>query len=504
MTLELLKRALDARVSEVLPEPTPLDRAVNLTARLSHPVLLKREDLTPVFSFKLRGAYNRITALSAEERARGVIAASAGNHAQGVAFAAQRLGIACRIVMPRTTPSIKVSAVRRLGATIDLVGDSYSDAADFCAELALGTGAVQIPPYDDLEVIAGQATVGLELLRQAPRDLGSIFVPIGGGGLASGVAAVVKELRPQVRVVGVHSLGSEAMKRSIAEGRRVRLDRVGIFADGVAVKQVGEHTLELCKRYLDGIVTVSTDEICAAIQDAFEDTRTVLEPAGALAIAGLKRVSAEGALPPGAAVAIASGANVPFAKVGYLAERAELGQFREAILVVTIPERPGSFLSFAEAIGDRNVTEFNYRLGSREAAHVFLGVEVTGADEARALADSLRGRGYATEDLSDDDLAKVHVRHMVGGRSSAARDEVLYTFEFPERPGALVEFLKSLGTRWNISLFHYRNHGSAYGRVLCGLEVPPAERDELTRALAGVGLSHEEETGSAAARLLLG
>jgi len=501
---DLLRRALNARVSDVLAEPTALDRATNLSIRLNHDVRLKREDLTPVFSFKLRGAYNRITALTSEELSRGVIAASAGNHAQGVAFAARRLGIACRIVMPRTTPSIKVAAVRRLGAAIDLVGDSYSDAAEYSAQVAAETGAVQIPPYDDVDVIAGQGTVGLEILRQAPRDLGSIFVPIGGGGLISGVAAVVKELRPHVKIVGVHSSGSEAMKRSIEAGQRLRLDRVSIFADGVAVKQVGAITFELCRNYVDEIITVSTDEICAAIQDAFEDTRSILEPAGALSIAGMKRRHATLGLPPGAAVAIASGANMSFAKLGYVAERAEMGQLREAILVVTIPEVPGAFLEFCGAIGDRSVTEFNYRLGSRTSADVFVGVEVAGSEELQALCEGLRAKGYVCDDLSHDDLAKTHVRHIVGGRSAAARDEVLYSFEFPERPGALFDFLRSLGARWNISLFHYRNHGSAYGRVLCGLEVPPSDRAELNRTLDQLGFAYEDETESPAARLLLG
>jgi threonine dehydratase len=504
MPYDLLKRALNARVSDVLPEPTPLDAAPNLSERLGHAIFLKREDLTPIFSFKIRGAYNRVSALSLEERARGVIAASAGNHAQGVAFAARRLGIQCRIVMPRTTPSIKVSAVRRLGAQIDLVGDSYSDAAEFSAEIARTTGAVQIPPFDDLDVIAGQATVGLEILQKAPRDLGSIFVPIGGGGLIAGIAAVVKELRPEVRIIGVHSAGSDAMRRSIAEGHRVRLDRVGIFADGTAVKQVGELTFELCKRYVDDIVVVTTDEICAAIQDAFEDTRTVLEPSDAQAIAAVKRVHGTTGLPKGPAVAIASGANISFAKLGYVVERAEVGQLREAILVVSVPERPGSFLEFCHVVGDRSVTEFNYRLGSREGADVFVGVEVGGAEELRALIQSFQERGYRCDDLSSDDLAKTHVRHMVGGRSANARDEVLFSFEFPERPGALLEFLKSLGARWNISLFHYRNHGSAFGRVLCGLEVPLAERGELVTTFDALGYPYEDETESPAARLLLG
>jgi threonine dehydratase len=494
MINDLLKRALRARVTDILPEPTPLDVAPNLSARLERPVLIKREDLTPVFSFKLRGAYNRMTALTPSELARGVIAASAGNHAQGVAFAAKRLGIGCRIVMPRTTPVIKVAAVRQLGAEIDLFGDSYSDAAEQCALLAKETSAVEIPPYDDLDVIAGQGTVGLEILRQA-RDVASICVPVGGGGLISGIASVVKELHPDVRVIGVQSSGSEAMRRSVEEGKRVRLDRVGIFADGVAVKQVGSITFDVCRRYVD--------EICAAIQDAFEDTRTVLEPAGALSIAGLKQAHATGLLPPGPAVAIASGANIPFAKLGYVSERAEVGQLREAIFVVTIPERPGAFLEFCRALGDRSVTEFNYRLGSRARAEVFVGVEVTGPEEARAVSESLTARGYQADDLSHDDLAKTHVRHMVGGRSAAARDEVLYSFEFPERPGALLEFLASLGARWNISLFHYRNHGSAFGRVLCGLEVPESDRSEFVRTVDALGLVYEDETASPAARLLL-
>lgn len=504
MTYDLLKRALNARVSDVLPEPTPLDRATNLSERLERAVYLKREDLTPVFSFKVRGAYNRISALEPEQRARGVIAASAGNHAQGVAFAARRLGLACRIVMPRTTPSIKVAAVRRLGAQIDLAGDSYTDAAELCAQIERETAMVSIPPFDDIDVIAGQGTIGLEILRQAPRDLASIFVPIGGGGLISGIASVVKELRPHVRIVGVHSTGSDAMLRSLREKRRIRLERVNLFADGAAVKQVGTLTLDLCQRYVDDVVVVSTDEICAAIQDAFEDTRTVLEPAGALSVAGMKRVHASGALPGGPVVAVASGANIPFAKLGYVAERAEFGQLREAILVVTIPERPGAFLDFCRVVGDRSVTEFNYRLGSRAAADVFVGLEVTSADELAAIARSFESRGYRCDDLSHDDLAKVHVRHMVGGRSANAKDEVLYSFEFPERPGALLEFLTGLGGKWNISLFHYRNHGSAYGRVLCGFEVPPEDRALFLQAIEALGLTYEEETHSPAARLLLG
>jgi threonine dehydratase len=500
---EMLKRVVNARVAEVLPEPTPLHPAPGLSARLGRSVLLKREDLTPIFSFKLRGAYNRIAHLDAAGRAAGVIAASAGNHAQGVAYAATRLGIRCRIVMPRTTPAIKVGAVRSYGVEVELVGDDYAAAAEHCAAVAAATGMTVVPPFDDLDVIAGQGTVGLEILRQAPRDLGSIFVPIGGGGLAAGLAAVVKELRPEVQIVGVEPDDSDAMTRSLAAGRRIVLEHVGRFADGVAVRQVGERTFELCQRHLDDTLTVTTDEICAAIKDAFEETRTVLEPSGALALAGLKRAAERGTLAAGAAVVIASGANMNFTRLGYVAERAEIGEHREAILAVTIPERPGAFLEFCRTIGARSVTEFNYRLASRAEAHVFVGLEVGGRTEAGEIAATLGVHGYACADLGEDDLAKTHVRHMVGGRSPTAGDEVLYSFEFPERPGALMQFLASLGSRWNISLFHYRNHGAAYGRVLCGFEVPPGERAALAGTLAELGFSCTDETENAAARFFL-
>jgi threonine dehydratase len=509
---QMLRRAFNARVGEVLPAPTPLDRAVTLSARLGRDVWLKREDLTPVFSFKLRGAYNAIVSLDEAARRAGVIAASAGNHAQGVAAAAGRLGLRCRIVMPRTTPTIKVEAVRRLGAAIDLVGDDYADAAAHCAVLARETGMTPIPPYDHLDVIAGQGTIALELLRQAPRDLSAIFVPVGGGGLASGVAAVVKELRPAVRVVGVQPDDSDAMTESLRLGRRVRREHVGLFADGVAAKEPGELTFALCQRYLDDCLTVSVDEICAAIRDAFQDTRSVLEPAGALALAGLKRAARDakaGAGGPsprlgdGGLVAVASGANMNFARLGYVAERAEVGEHREAIFAVTIPERPGAFLAFCQIIGARAVTEFNYRLASRSEAHIFVGVEVSGLDEARAIARDLLARGYPCVDLSENDLAKTHIRHMVGGRTPEVRDEVRVAVEFPERPGALTQFLGQLGSRWNISLFHYRNHGAAFGRVLCGLEVPPAEREELRARLDAIGFEWVDETENPAGRFFL-
>jgi threonine dehydratase len=487
----------------VLPAPTPLDRATTLSERLGCPVWLKREDETPVFSFKLRGAYNAIAALDEPARRAGVIAASAGNHAQGVAAAAARLGLRCRIVMPRTTPSIKVEAVRRLGAAFDLVGDDYAEAAAHCAEAARDTGMTVIPPYDHVDVIAGQGTVGLEILLQAPRDLAAVFVPIGGGGLAAGVAVAVKEIRPAVRVFGVQVDDADAMAQSLRLGRRVRRAHVGIFADGVAVAEPGEITFELCRRYLDGCLVVSVDEICAAIKDAFLDTRSVLEPAGALALAGLKRAVRGDGLGGGAMVAVASGANMNFARLGYVVERAEVGEHREAIFAVTIPERPGAFLAFCRALGERSVTEFNYRLSSRAEAHVFVGVEVAGRAAAHALAAELAAQGYGCVDLSDDDLAKTHVRHMVGGRATAARDEVRVAVDFPERPGALLQFLSQLGSRWNISLFHYRNHGAAFGRVLCGLEVPEAERDALRGQLDDIGFEWVDETDNPAGRFFL-
>jgi threonine dehydratase len=501
---EMLKRALNARVNEVLPAPTPLTDAPGLSERLGVPVAIKREDLTPVFSFKLRGAYNRIANLSDAELGRGILAASAGNHAQGVAFASRRRGARCRIVMPRTTPEIKVSAVRSYGAEIDLHGDNYSDAAGHAAELARSTGMTVIHPFDDLDVIAGQATVGLEILRQAPRELGAILVPIGGGGLISGVAAVIKELRPEVRVIGVQPEDSAAMSRSLAEGTRVSLDHVGIFADGVAVRQVGEHTLRLCQRYVDEVVLVSQDEICAAIQDAFLETRTLLEPAGALSIAGLKRVLArpEPKRSSLAHIVIASGANISLSRLGYIAERAEVGGDREALFAVTIPEKPGSFLTFCAALGPRSVTEFNYRLSSRSEAHVFIGVKVDGARGARAVESALANAGYDVSDLTHDELAKTHVRHMVGGLGQGVVSEVLYTFEFPERPGALLQFLTGLGGRWNISLFHYRNHGTGFGRVLCGFEVPEHERAELGAAFESLGFSHQPVADSPVTRFL--
>lgn len=499
---DLLRRVLDARVADVLPEATPLHAAPVLSEQVGRAVWLKREDLTPVFSFKLRGAYNRIAQLSVAEQRAGVIAASAGNHAQGVAFSAHRLGIAARIVMPRTTPAIKVSAVERLGAQVDLIGDSFSDAAAACSTLATETRMTMVPPYDDLDVIAGQGTIALEILRQAPRDLAAILVPVGGGGLAAGVASVVKALRPNVRVLGVQPDDSDAMTRSLAAGERITLPHVGIFADGVAVKQVGAHTFPLCRKHLDACFTVSLDEICAAIQDGFEATRSILEPAGALSLAGVRRLAESNALPEGAIVAVTSGANMNFARLGNIAERVQVGAHREAILAVTIPERPGAFLAFCRAVGTRNVTEFNYRVAGADGAHIFVGVAVDGTGETAALIQSLTAAGYAVLDLSHDDLAKTHVRHMVGGRADVAH-EMLLSFEFPERPGALLQFLSSLDPRWSISLFHYRNTGATFGRVLCGLDVQPGDRAELRRRLDGLGFDYTDESDNPAGHLFL-
>lgn len=500
---DLVRQVLTARVGEVLSGPTPLDPAPALSRALGIPVFLKREDLTPVFSFKLRGAHNRIAALGPEERTRGVIAASAGNHAQGVAFSAARLGIPCLIVMPRTTPHIKVEAVRGYGAQVELAGDNYSDAARHAEERAAATGMVPIPPYDDPLVIAGQGTVAAELLQQMPRDTAVVFVPVGGGGLAAGMAGFLKTVRPEIQVVGVEPVDADAMARSLEAGERVVLPDVGIFADGVAVRQVGILTFDLCRRFLDGVVRVTTDEICAAIKDVFHETRSVLEPAGALGVAGLRRWARTRSLPPGAAaVAVASGANMNFTRLRYVAERADVGDGREILLAVGIPERPGAFLRFATLLGDRGVTEFNYRLSSRAGAHVFVGLEA-GEGGVDSLLEHFREEGYDVEALGGDEVAQEHVRHMVGGRTPEVRDEILLTFQFPERPGALLQFLGSLGSRWNISLFHYRNHGAAYGRVLCGLEVPAMERTELRERLDRLGFPYSEVTGNPSVRRFL-
>jgi threonine dehydratase len=501
---DLLDRILTALVYDVAIE-SPLESARLLTARVGAPVWFKREDLQPVFSFKLRGAYNKIAHLDETTRSRGVIAASAGNHAQGVALAAQRLGCHATIVMPVTTPSIKVEAVRARGAEVVLHGDTFEGAFAHSQALLAAGGATYIHPYDDLDVIAGQGTIGMELLRQMPRGMEAVFVPVGGGGLIAGIAAFLKRLRPGIRVIGVEPVDADALYRSLAAGRRVKLETVGLFADGVAVSQVGEQTFELCRRYVDEVVLVSTDEICAAIKDVFEENRSILEPAGALAVAGLKAWAAKhaGRPSPGNLVAVLSGANTNFDRLRFVAERAELGEHREAILAVTIPERPGSFRAFCERIGQRSITEFNYRFADPSRAHIFVGVQVAHRAETQQLLEHLRADGLEATDLSDNEMAKLHIRHLVGGRAPGVVHERVLRFEFPERPGALLRFLDRMSRGWNISLFHYRNHGADYGRVLAGIQVPPGDQTEFQAFLDQLGYAWVDEGENPAYRLFL-
>jgi threonine dehydratase len=484
-------------------QETPFEPAPRMSRRLQNDVLLKREDLQPIFSYKLRGAYNRIAHLSAAERERGVIAASAGNHAQGVAFAARHLGLRALIVMPQTTPEIKVDAVRDLGAEVELAGDSYADAQARCAELAAERGLAFIHPFDDPLVIAGQGTVGDEILRHRFGDVSAIFVPVGGGGLIAGVGSYVKALRPAVRVIGVEPYGADAMYQSLAAGRRVALESVDLFADGVAVREVGAVTFPIVQSTVDEIVRVTNDEICAAIKDIFDDTRSIMEPAGALAVAGLRAwVERTGAVGERLA-AILSGANMNFDRLRFVAERAEVGDAREALFGVTIPERPGAFRAFCATIGRRVVTEFNYRLSGRDVAHIFVGIATRSRQDAAEIAAMLNDSGYTTVDLTGNETAKLHVRHMVGGRSPEVVDERLCRFEFPERPGALMAFLEKLGGRWNISLFHYRNHGADFGRVLAGFEVPVGDIPEFETFLDALGYRYQREVGNAAYDLFL-
>ncbi len=498
-----LERILTARVYDVAKE-SPLELAPRLSARLNNRVLLKREDLQPVFSFKLRGAYNKMVQLPSEVRARGVITASAGNHAQGVALAANKLGIKALIVMPRTTPGIKVSAVRAYGAKAILHGDTYDEAYLHAQQLAAERELSFVHPYDDPDVIAGQGTVGMEILRQHPDALHAIFIPVGGGGLIAGVATYVKQLRPAIRIIGVEPDDAACLHAALRAKRRVVLDQVGIFADGVAVRQVGQEPFRLARKYVDEVVLVSADEICAAIKDIYDDTRSIAEPAGALAIAGMKKYVQSNALRDTNLVAIDSGANVNFDRLRHISERAELGEQREALLAVTIPERPGSFLTFCQTIGHRNITEFNYRYAEARQAQVFAGVELSdGAQEKDALILSLRDKDYPVIDLTDNEMAKLHVRHLVGGRAVGAQHEILYRFEFPERPGALLKFLTQLGKRWNISLFHYRNHGAAYGRVLVGIQVPQNDKKSFQTFLDELGYLYWDETQNPAYTLFL-
>ena len=499
-----IERILRARVYDLAQE-TPLTRAEGLSRRLGNQVLLKREDLQPVFSFKLRGAYNKLVNLSQEALARGVIAASAGNHAQGVAMGAARLGVQATIVMPRTTPAIKVQAVRGFGAKAVLHGDSYDEAYAQAMEWVAERGLTFIHPFDDPEVIAGQGTIAMEILRQHPQPLHAVYVPVGGGGLIAGIAAYIKYVRPEVKVIGVEPEDAPTLYSALAAGRRVELAQVGLFADGVAVRLIGEETFRVARERVDEVILVSTDEICAAIKDIFDDTRGIAEPAGALALAGLKRHVQATGLQGQSLVAIESGANINFDRLRHVAERAELGERREGLLAVEIPERPGSFLEFCRTLGKRQITEFNYRYADERRAQVFVGVELgRGDEERRELIARLEGKGFSVLDMSDNETAKLHIRYMVGGHAHGVSDEMLVRFEFPERPGALLNFLTGLGRRWNISLFHYRNHGAAYGRGLMGLRGPVGERPGCIQRLDQLGYRYWDETTNPACRIFTG
>lgn len=502
-TTDYLERTLNARVYEVADE-TPLEEAENLSARLSNRILLKREDMQPVFSFKIRGAYNKMANLSPEALARGVICASAGNHAQGVALSAKELNVRAVIVMPVSTPNIKVAAVKAHGAEVVLYGDSFSDAYEHALELEKREQLTFVHPFDDPDVIAGQGTIAMEVLRQSKQPIDAIFCAVGGGGLIAGIAAYVKRLRPNIKVIGVETFDADAMTQSLKTGTRVVLDQVGLFADGAAVKQVGQETFLLCQAYVDDMICVDNDAICAAIKDVFEDTRSILEPAGALGLAGAKEYIERHNWQGKNVVAITSGANMNFDRLRFVAERAEVGEQREALFAVTIPERPGAFKQFCTLLGNRSITEFSYRYADAENAHIFVGVGVHNRAEATRLVDMLASHGLPTIDLTDDELAKTHIRYMVGGRAPHVANERLYRFVFPERPGALMNFLDNLRVDWNISLFHYRNHGADFGRVLVGMQVPEQDVQDFQDFVNRIGYECQEETDNHAYRLFLG
>ncbi|MBK6743362.1 MAG: threonine ammonia-lyase, biosynthetic [Hydrogenophilales bacterium] len=499
---DYLEKILLARVYDVAIQ-SPLDAAPNLSRRLGQHVWLKREDMQPVFSFKLRGAYNKMAGLTPAQLKRGVVTASAGNHAQGVALSAQVLGCEATIVMPATTPAIKVDAVAKRGAQVVLHGDSYDDAYRHALGIAKAEKKAFVHPYDDPEVIAGQGTIAMELLRQAKSTPTAVFVPVGGGGLIAGIGAYIKRLKPEIKVIGVEPEDADAMARSLCKKERIVLPNVGIFADGVAVKQVGEETFRLCREYVDEIIRVDNDAICAAIKDVFEDTRSILEPAGALGVAGLKVWAAREKVKNKHLVAIASGANMNFDRLRFVAERAELGERRESVLAVDIPEKPGSFKTFCALIGGRVISEFNYRFADPKVAHVFVGLQVHDRAEVERLVTALRKHEIPVLDLTDNEMAKLHIRHLVGGRAPNVENEVIYRFEFPERPGALMKFLNSMSHDWNISLFHYRNHGADYGRVLCGIQVPPHETEDFQNFLDGLGYRYWNESRNPAYKLFL-
>ena len=502
MSVDYLEKILTAQVYDVAIE-TPLDPAPNLSSRINNSVLLKREDLQPVFSFKLRGAYNKVAKLSAERLKRGVICASAGNHAQGVALSAAKVGTRAVIVMPVTTPAIKIQAVKQLGGEVVLAGESFDDAYAYALLLEKAEKLTFVHPFDDPDVIAGQGTIGMEILRQHPKPIHAIFCCVGGGGLIAGVAAYIKRLRPEIKIIGVEATDANAMTQSLAAGRRIRLEQVGLFADGAAVKYVGEETFRLCQQYVDEMICVDTDAICAATKDVFEDTRAVLEPAGALSIAGAKAYAALHKLKGKTLIAVASGANVNFDRLRFVAERAEIGEQREAVLAVTLPEQPGSYKQFISLIGSRPITEFNYRFNHPKEAHVFVGVQVASRSESLKLVEQLRKHGYPTLDLTCDEMAKLHLRHLVGGHAPQLSNELVYRFEFPERPGALMNFLSKMSAGWNISLFHYRIHGADYGRVLVGIQVPPEEMPKFKEFLQNLAYRHWDESQNPAAQFFL-
>jgi threonine dehydratase len=498
-----LKKILQARVYDVAIK-TRLDYATSLSSRFNNHIWIKREDMQPVFSFKIRGAYNKIANLPKATLAKGVIAASAGNHAQGVALSAEQLRIPATIVMPKTTPEIKIAAVRRRGAKVILHGTTYDDASHYAQQLVEQLGLTYISPYDDADVIAGQGTIGMEILQQHTSELKAIFVPVGGGGLIAGIAAYVKYLRPEIKVIGVEPEEASSLYQALQAGKRVKLDQVGIFADGVAVLQTGKLPFEIARHQVDEVLLVNTDEICAAIKDIFEDTRTVMEPAGALALAGLKQYIAREQCQDCHLVTIASGANMNFDRLGYVTERTEIGERREILMAVTIPEHPGSFRQFCHAIGQHPITEFNYRYAHEDKAYVFVGLRLTDdLTKKNLLINKLQERGYSVIDMTDNEMAKEHIRHLVGGHSPGIRHERLYRFEFPERPGALLHFLTKLGQHWNISLFHYRNHGAAYGRVLVGIQVPDLDLTNFQQFLNNLGYPFWHESDNLAYKLFL-
>ncbi len=504
MIHQYIEKILRAKVYDVAIE-TPLDLAQSLSKRLNNKIYLKREDLQPVFSFKIRGAYNKIASLNAQERKQGIIAASAGNHAQGVALSAKKLGIEALIVMPKTTPEIKVKAVQSWGAKICLFGDSYDEALAYAKQIEKEQSMIFVHPYDDAEVIAGQGTIGMEILRQMSDDCHAIFVPVGGGGLIAGIAAYVKFVRPEIKVIGVEPDDADCLNRALLAKRRVSIKQVGLFADGVAVKQIGKEPFKLAKRYVDQVITVSTDEICAALKDIFDDTRSVAEPAGALAVAGLKKYIEKQNVKHQTLVAIESGANINFDRLRYVAERTLVGEHKEILLAVSIPEIPGSFLRFCKLLGKRNITEFNYRYFDSRMAQVFVGISCSGKKTDRdELILQLQSKGFSVIDMTLNELAKDHIRYMVGGHAAEDLNEIAYSIQFPERPGALLKFLTALGSRWNISMFHYRNHGAAFGKVLLGMQMLKSERKDFQSSLDQLGFEYREETENPAYGVFIG